>query len=124
MGSGATHKALQPSANGCHPLKSLFENMPADLRQEFFETLVASDRVKIERIVSQGHASPEGFWYDQDENEFVVVLQGSAGLRMDGEDDLIVLKPGDYVDIPAHARHRVEWTDPSGATIWLAVFYF
>ena len=104
-------------------MSSLFENIPAELPQEFFERLVAADRVRIERIVSQGHASPEGFWYDQEENEFVVVLQGSAGLRMEGEDVPLVLKPGDFVVIPAHVRHRVEWTDPSGATIWLAVFY-
>jgi cupin 2 domain-containing protein len=101
----------------------LFENIPAELPEERFETLVAADCVKIERIISQGQASPEGFWYDQEENEFVLVLQGSAGLRMEGEDAPIVLNPGDYVDIPAHVRHRVEWTDPSGATIWLAVHY-
>ena len=104
-------------------MKSLFEDNPAELPEELFETLVAADRVRIERIVSRGHASPEGFWYDQEENEFVVVLKGSAGLRMEGGDAPLVLKPGDYVVIPAHVRHRVEWTDPSGATIWLAVFY-
>jgi cupin 2 domain-containing protein len=104
-------------------MQSFFENIPAELPEELFETLVAAGRVRIERIVSRGHASPEGFWYDQEENEFVVLLQGRAGLRMDGADAPLVLKPGDYVDIPAHVRHRVEWTDPSGATIWLAVHY-
>ena len=104
-------------------MTSFFDNIPAELPDELFETLVAADRMRIERIVSRGHASPEGFWYDQDENEFVVVLQGSAGLRMDGEDVPLILKAGDYVVIPAHVRHRVEWTDPSGYTIWLAVFY-
>ena len=104
-------------------MKSFFDNIPAELPDELFETLVATDRVRIERIVSQGQASPEGFWYDQEENEFVVVLQGSAGLQMEGEHAPRVLTPGDYVDIPAHVRHRVEWTDASGATIWLAVFY-
>ena len=104
-------------------MQSFFENIPAELPEELFETLVAAGRVRIERIVSRGHASPEGFWYDQEENEFVVLLRGSAGLRMDGADAPLVLKPGDYVDIPAHVRHRVEWTDPSGATIWLAVHY-
>lgn len=104
-------------------MKSLFENIPAELPDELFETLVAADRVRIERIVSRGQASPQGFWYDQEENEFVVVLQGSAGLRMEDENAPRIMKPGNYVVIPAHARHRVEWTDPSGATIWLAVFY-
>jgi len=104
-------------------MNSLFENIPAELPKELIETLVAGDRVRIERIVSRGQASPEGFWYDQEENEFVVVLQGSAGLWMEGGDAPLVLKPGDYVVIPAHVRHRVEWTDPHDATIWLAVFY-
>ena len=104
-------------------MKSLFDNIPAELPDELIETLVAADRVRIERIVSRGQASPEGFWYDQEENEFVLVLRGSAGLRMEGEDTPRVLTPGDYALIPAHARHRVEWTDPSGATIWLAVHY-
>jgi cupin 2 domain-containing protein len=104
-------------------MTSFFDNIPAELPDELFETLVAADRVRIERIVSRGQASPEGFWYDQEENEFVLVLRGSAGLRMESEDAPLVLRPGDYVDIPAHVRHRVEWTDPSGATIWLAVHY-
>ena len=104
-------------------MRSFFENIPTELPEEVFETLVAADRVRIERIVSRGHASPEEFWYDQEKNEFVVVLKGGAGLRMEGEEAPLVLQPGDYVDIPAHVRHRVDWTDPSGATIWLAVFY-
>ena len=113
----------QPFASGTRGMNSFFENIPAELPKELFETLVAADRVRIERIISRGQASPEGFWYDQEENEFVVLLQGSAGLRMEGGDAPLVLKPGDYVDIPAHVRHRVEWTDPSEATVWLAVFY-
>ena len=104
-------------------MESLFENIPAVLPDELFETLVASHRVRIERIVSRGHASPEGFWYDQEENEFVLIVQGSAGLRVEGMDDILVMKPGDYVNLKAHVRHRVEWTDAACATIWLAVFY-
>jgi cupin 2 domain-containing protein len=104
-------------------MRSLFENIPAQLPDEFFETLAATEQVRIERIVSRGHASPEGFWYDQEEHEFVLLLQGSAGLRMEGAEAPLVLQPGDYVVIPAHVRHRVEWTEPSATTIWLAVHY-
>ena len=80
-------------------------------------------QVKIERIVSRGHASPEGFWYNQEKNEFVLVLQGSAGLKIQGDDHLAVLKRGDYLTIDAHVKHRVEWTDPDCETVWLAVHY-
>lgn len=102
---------------------NLFAHIPADLREELSETLIQSGGVRIERIVSEGHASPEGFWYDQEENEWVVVLEGSAGLRFQEKEESVVLAPGDWIDIPAHAKHRVEWTDPAQRTVWLAVFY-
>ena len=102
---------------------SLLENIPAQLPEELFEELFAPDSLKIERIVSKGHASPEGFWYDQHRNEFVLVVQGSAGLKFEGRDDVVVLKAGDYLNIEAHVKHRVEWTDPACQTIWLAVHY-
>jgi cupin 2 domain-containing protein len=94
-----------------------------DLPDERFETLLHSGSVRIERIVSHGHASPPGFWYDQAEHEWVMVLQGQAGLRFEGDDQPVVLKPGDFVNIPAHRRHRVEWTTTEEPTIWLAVHY-
>lgn len=102
---------------------TLFAGIPAELPEELFETLCSAERVKIERIVSRGHASPEGFWYDQERDEFVLVAQGSAGLKIEGEKDILVLKAGDYLNIPARVKHRVEWTDPSCDTIWLAVHY-
>ena len=102
---------------------SLFENIPAELPEEIFETICSTKRVKIERILSKGHSSPEGFWYDQEQNEFVLVLQGSAGLKIEGEDDIVILKAGDYLNIGSHVKHRVEWTDSSCETIWLAVHY-
>jgi cupin 2 domain-containing protein len=102
---------------------SLFEDIPDELPQELFETICSTDSVTIERIVSKGHASPEGFWYDQVRNEFVLVVQGSAGLKIGGEDDIVVLKAGDYLNIGSHVRHRIEWTDPACETIWLAVHY-
>ena len=102
---------------------SLLEGIPAELPEELVETICSTKYVKIERIVSRGHSSPEGFWYDQDWNEFVLVVQGSAGLQLEGEDDILTLKAGDFLDIGSHVRHRVAWTDSSRETIWLAVHY-
>lgn len=78
---------------------------------------------RIERIVSHGQASPPGFWYDQDETEFVAVMTGSARLLIEGEADPRALGPGDWIVLPPHCRHRVDWTDPSEPTVWLTVFY-
>ena len=102
---------------------SLFEGIPSELPEELFDTISSTDDVNIERIVSRGHASPEGFWYDQENNEFVLVVKGSAGLKLENEDDIVVLKAGDYFNIEAHVKHRVEWTDSTCETIWLAVHY-
>jgi cupin 2 domain-containing protein len=102
---------------------SLFEGIPSELPEELFDTISSTDDVNIERIVSRGHASPEGFWYDQENNEFVLVVKGSAGLKLENEDDIVVLKAGDYLNIEAHVKHRVEWTDSTCETIWLAVHY-
>lgn len=77
--------------------------------------------MRIERIISHGHASPEGFWYDQPLNEWVILLKGVARLQF--EDGMVEMKPGDYVNIPAHKNHRVDWTTPEELTIWLAVHY-
>ena len=99
----------------------LLRDLPADLSDELTETLVASDTVRIERIVSTGHASPEGFWYDQPEREFVLVVQGRARLEFEGGDPL-ELEAGGWIDIPAHRRHRVAWTAPHEPTVWLAVY--
>lgn len=102
---------------------NIFSPIPEHLPREISETLAGTETVRVERIVSEGHASPEGFWYDQDENEWVLLLEGGAALRFEGEDEPLVLKPGDWIDIPAHAKHRVEWTHPSLKTVWVAVFY-
>ena len=102
-------------------MNNLFSPIPKSLQQELTETLVSAGSVRIERIVSHGHKSPDGFWYDQPEHEWVVVLQGSARLQFEDED--IELNPGDFVNIPAHRKHRVDWTTPDEPTIWLAVFY-
>ncbi|MFZ5564862.1 MAG: cupin domain-containing protein [Thermodesulfobacteriota bacterium] len=104
-------------------MPSLLKNIPAELPEELVETLCATGIVTIERIVSKGHASPPGFRYDQEKDEFVLVVRGSAGLRFEGREDIVELRAGDWINIKAHVRHRVEWTDPAGETIWLAVFY-
>lgn len=103
------------------PTRNVFEGLPRRLELERIEALASGDGVRIERIVSTGQASPPGFWYDQDWAEWVMVLSGSAGLLFAGEAAPRVLGPGDCVGIPAHARHRVEWTDPAQPTVWLAV---
>lgn len=105
------------------PIRNLFESIPEHLPAEATELLLAGRDVRIERIVSHGHASPEGFWYDQDQDEWVVLMAGSAGLQLDGEPDIRELRPGDFLHIPAHSRHRVAWTDADAATVWLAIFF-
>jgi cupin 2 domain-containing protein len=100
---------------------NLFADGPPNLPAELFTTLLDAANVRIERIVSYGHASPESFWYDQVQNEWVVVLKGAARLRF--EDRTIGMKPGDFIDIPAHKKHRMEWTAPDEPTVWLTVHY-
>jgi cupin 2 domain-containing protein len=102
---------------------NIYSATPDRFPSEIIETLVNSERLRIERIISDSHCSPKEFWYDQIEREFVLLLDGSAALRFEGEVEPHVLKPGDWVNIPAHAKHRVEWTDPKKKTFWLAVFY-
>jgi cupin 2 domain-containing protein len=131
------HKALAVrSAKSRAPLKcsghvskeilmkgTLLGGIPVELPEEIFDTICLSENVKIERIVSRGHASPTGFWYDQEKSEFILIVQGSAGLKIENVPDIVVLKTGDYLSIGAHVKHRVEWTDPACETIWLAVHY-
>jgi cupin 2 domain-containing protein len=104
-------------------MRNLFVDLPPALPDEVSEILAASSAVRIGRIVSRGHASPEGFWYDQEEIEFVVLLKGAARLRFEKAAETIDLKPGDWLVIAAHERHRVEWTTPDEPTVWLAVHY-
>jgi cupin 2 domain-containing protein len=99
----------------------LFADLPMVLAEEEISLLGDRPGARIEKIVSTGQASPPGFWYDQPFAEWVFLLQGSAGLLIEGEDAPRELRPGAYVEIPAHVRHRVEWTDPARPTLWLAV---
>jgi cupin 2 domain-containing protein len=100
---------------------NLFSDLPCNLPEELIEKLIDTPEVRLERIISTGHASLQGFWYDQAENEWIVVLQGEAVLEFENETQ--ILKPGDYVLIPAHHRHRVHSTSLTEPTVWLAVFF-
>ena len=104
-------------------MNNLLANIPGELTDELTETLLAAESVRIERIVSRGQASPAGFWYDQDEHEWVVQLSGAATIRIEGVEQPLEMKPGDCINLPAHQRHRVEWTASDQPTVWLAVFY-
>ncbi len=102
--------------------ENLLADLPSEIPEELVDILVQSTNVRVERIVSTGHCSPEDFWYDQDEHEWVVVLKGEGRLVFEDAEE-VSLKPGDHVMIAAHQRHRVEWTSPGEPTVWLAVFY-
>ncbi|HJV74438.1 MAG TPA: hypothetical protein VJ654_09470 [Noviherbaspirillum sp.] len=104
-------------------LENIFSRIPAQLPAEAVETLAQGGATRIERIVSKGQCSPPGFWYDQDDNEWVLLLRGEATLRFEKDDRTIHLVAGSYINIAAHERHRVEWTKEDTETIWLAVFY-
>ena len=102
---------------------NLYSNLPDSVDEEFFDPIIISESCKIERIISKGHRSPDNAWYDQDKNEWVMVLKGSAELEFENDNKILKMIPGDHVNIPAHCRHRVEWTDPNAETIWLAIHY-
>jgi len=102
-------------------MKNMLDAIPAEMPEELIETIAGNHNARIERIVSHGHASDEGFWYDQDEDEFILLLEGEAELEF--EDDILHLKKGDYLTIKAHQKHRVKWTPPDRHTIWLALFF-
>jgi cupin 2 domain-containing protein len=101
--------------------QNLFDQVPEKAPKELFTELLSANDIRIERIVSFGQVSPNGFWYEQAENEWILLLEGSAQIRFDNR--LIALAPGDYLNIQAGTRHRVEKTATDGRTVWLAVFY-
>ena len=101
---------------------NIFQQIPASMTEELVDVLSSGPGTRIERIVSRGQASPDGFWYDQDEDEFLLLLSGSATLSFQDQPPLD-LGTGDYVTIPAHVKHRVERTDAAVDTVWLAVFH-
>ena len=102
--------------------KNFFDNLPTSLSKELIENIFQTPHVRIERIVSTGQSSPPGFWYDQPEGEWVILLRGGATLEFQGESQIQRLVPGDYVYIPPHRKHRVFSTSAKKTTVWLAVF--
>jgi len=101
---------------------NIFKFIPENLHQEFIEVLAQKGDVKIERIVSHGHTSTESGWYDQTQDEWVIVLQGEAIISFEDDVDKH-LDIGDHIIIPAHTKHKVSWTTPKIETIWIAVFF-
>ncbi len=101
---------------------SLLAQLPKELPDELITTLLSGPALRIERIVSRGHVSPPGFWYDQAEHEFVLLIQGCARIQFTGSDE-VTLQSGAWLNLPAHTKHRVSFTAPDVDTIWLAVFY-
>lgn len=109
---------LSAQMNPTNP--NIFENIPHQLPEELIECIFKQDNIQIERIISQGHMTPAGQWYDQDWNEWILLLQGEAILRYEKDNRNFHLTAGDYLLIPAHTKHRVEWTPPDLHTVWLA----
>jgi cupin 2 domain-containing protein len=104
-------------------IRNILAGLPTALSGEVIDTIAESDSVRIERIVSNGQATPEDTWYDQKRDEWVLLLSGSADLLFDDSQEPRRLGIGDFVLIPAGCRHRVTWTDPAGKTVWLAVHF-
>lgn len=102
---------------------NIFTDIPGDIPDEFFEDLLQTGSFRVERIVSRVPSLPAGQWYDQENDEWVVLLKGSAGLEFEQSGEVVVMRSGDYLHLPAHTRHRVAWTDPAQETIWLAIHY-
>ena len=105
---------------------NVFEKLDACQDKEIFLKLLSGNEFELKRIVSLGQATPQGEWYDQEQNEWVVLLKGSARLEFEGkegDDRFMELGPGDYVNLPAKCRHRVDWTDKTTQTVWLAIYY-
>jgi cupin 2 domain-containing protein len=116
---------FQPLGSSSKPVgesvKNIFADLPQHLPKELVQILVRAADVRIERIISLGHASPADFWYNQPQHEWVIVLQGAARLQF--EDGMVEMKPGDFLNIPAFKKHRVDWTTPDKPTVWLGVRY-
>lgn len=101
---------------------NIFNSIPDEVDEEIFTTFIEKGNLKIERILSKGHISPNDGWYDQDQEEWVIVLQGSATIEYENGEST-KLDRGDFLNIPARTKHKVAWTNPNVITVWLAVHY-
>jgi cupin 2 domain-containing protein len=104
-------------------VRNIFSDIPEALPDELIENILSAKKAIVKRIISRGQASPSNFWHDQAGNEWVLLLKGSAEILFKDFENPVILRPGDYIYISAHLKHRVEWTDPAEDTIWLTVHY-
>jgi cupin 2 domain-containing protein len=121
LNAANTHRTRY-SAAWRQSLINIFENLPARAKDEVFTELLSRPGVRIERIVSHGQSTPEDAPFDQAQDEWVLLLRGSASLWIDGV-GACDLRPGDHVLIPAHRRHRVTRTAENDPTVWLAIHF-
>ncbi len=103
--------------------KNIFKDLPVDKSEEFFQDIHHTTGFRLERIVSFGQSTPQNQWYDQEKDEWVILISGSASLQFEGQDEEIGLIPGDHLLIPAHQKHRVSRTDPAQPSFWLALHF-
>jgi cupin 2 domain-containing protein len=114
---------VTPSASASRP-RHILTGVPGRLEEEQFDTLLQTPGVRLQRVISPpAHAMGADEWFDQDEDEFVLVLQGRGALILEGQEQEVVLNPGDYLRLPAGLRHRIAWTDAQIPTIWLALHF-
>lgn len=104
-------------------VSNIFQNIPKDFKEEFFENLLENENFRIERIVSLGNITPKSEWLVQEETEFVILLSGTAKLIFFENNETVYMKTGDYILIPIGTKHRVDWTDESDYSVWLAVHF-
>lgn len=105
-------------------MKNIFKDIPNSIPEEIFETILQAKNVKIERIISKGHITPATSWYNQDFDEWVLIIEGAANIQFEQEDLPRSLAKGDYLWIPALQRHQVVWTPKDTVTIWIAIHIF
>lgn len=103
--------------------QNIYENLPEAISEEMFDDLITGGDFRLERILSKGQSTPLGEWLEQETHEWVLLLKGRATLLFAEGSEILEMTAGDYVHIPAHTPHRVEWTDSEEATLWLALHY-